>query len=285
MEGLGVVGCEQIVPQRVGSVEVGLGILDIRSKTVARVEGPVVLLVQSGHEKVPLLGLCNPAAVLGLEPVDNVLLAVGQQSQLDLIPVKVVALPRVEQLGARVADLALGGVTNSQTRGVLALGDDEGGTDPAALVDLDVLEAQHGAHFELGRGLDVGVLLPGGLDGEVLDVDLLLEEVGALLLMVGLGNLEVLGVMLVVLAGDEVRDPVDSILDEVADGVHGKVYLGGKGRGFGRWEGYERVSKGVKGMKKKKKEKKKREKSGSNKKIKNKMRAFCVCLRVGGGMD
>lgn len=93
VEGLGVVSSQEIVPQRVGTVKVGLGVLDIRGEAVAGVEGPVVGLVQGGNEEVPSLGGIDAAALLGLKPVGDVLLTMVQESQLDFVTVEMVALP------------------------------------------------------------------------------------------------------------------------------------------------------------------------------------------------
>lgn len=220
VEGLGVVGIHEIVPERVGTVEVGLGILNIRGEAVAGVEGPVEGLVQGGSEEVPGLGGIGAVAVLGLEPVGDVLLTVVQESQLNVVTVEMVALPRVEKTATGVTDLALGGVTDDQTRGVAAVSDNQDGTNPATLLNVDILVAENGTGLELGRGLDVGVFLLGGLNGSILDLLLLFEKgVGTIVLVLAL-DIEVLDVLVVVLAGDEVVDAVSKVRNEVTDGIH-----------------------------------------------------------------
>lgn len=222
VEGLGVVGIQEIVPERVGTVEVGLGILNIRGEAVAGVEGPVVGLVQGRNKEVPLLGGIGAVAVLGLEPVGDVLLTVVQESQLNVVAVEMVALPRIEETATGVTDLALGGVTDDQTRGVAAVGDNQGRTNPATLLNVDILVAENGTGLELGRGLDVGVLLLGGLNGSILDLLLLFEEGVGTIVLVVLAALDigVLDVLVVVLAGDEVVDAVSKVRNEVTDGIH-----------------------------------------------------------------
>lgn len=96
VEGLLIMGRQQIVPKRVGAMEITLGICNIGGEAVAGVEGPVVALLQRGDVKVPLLGLGHLLTILLLKPVLDLLLAMGHQLQLDIVTVKTVALPVVE---------------------------------------------------------------------------------------------------------------------------------------------------------------------------------------------
>jgi len=153
-----------------------------------------------------------------------------------------VALPRVEKTATGVTDLALGGVTDDQTRGVAAVSDNQDGTNPATLLNVDILVAENGTGLELGRGLDVGVFLLGGLNGSILDLLLLFEKgVGTIVLVLAL-DIEVLDVLVVVLAGDEVVDAVSKVRNEVTDGIHllkkcVSFFFGERGKGRKEEEG------------------------------------------------
>lgn len=110
----------------------------------------------------------------------------------------------------------LGGVADDQTRGIAAVGDNQGRTDPATLVNVDILVAENGTALELGRGLNVRVLLLSGLNGSILDFLLLLEEgVETIVLVAAALAIRFLGVVLVVLASDEVLDAVGKVRNEL----------------------------------------------------------------------
>lgn len=219
VEGLGIVRGEEIVPKRVGTLEVLLGILDIGGESVARVEGPVEGLIQGRDEEVPLLGLVNTGAGLCLEPVLDVLFTMGQELELDIVSVKVVALPCVQETGSRKGlALLLGGVANDQTWRIMAVSDDQGGTDPFARADINILESKNRTGLELGRRPDVGVFLTSGFDGSILDTVFVVEQVTILvrldLVAVGILNVQLFDVVLVVLASDKVGEAVSGISEE-----------------------------------------------------------------------
>jgi hypothetical protein len=186
-------------------MEVFLWLLDIGRESVARVKGPVEFLVQSWDVEVPLLTLIR------LEIVLVALCLVTLDIQHDIVSVKVVAFPRVEETSPKVYGLSLlGKGLDDQLGRVLLLRDNQGGTDPSATRNIDILEAENWSDLEQGGRADGRVALACSLDGNLVIVVFVEQRVAVLLASFGLDVL-LLGMVFVVLARHKVGNCVSNV--------------------------------------------------------------------------